>query len=426
MLAAFKIRIVQINFNHCRLAHHLLTQAAREFQADVILISEPLYNPGEWVYGKRNTTAIWTTGFNGLRKQEDGDTEDEDFVAVRLNNIAIVSIYLSPNTSEDVYAAKFERITEFLKGERRRGRSIIIGGDFNARSPAWGSDRQNQKGTIVLEELAKVEIYPVPPVGGHTFERRNERAILDIIATTPELQGQDAIYSRISDKESASDHKYIVTELFFQELGEPRSNAGGKWKATMTGLNKLKITLERSLRTTGLTEGEMFSSEEEGAFLELLPKVCDESLEKPPSRKRKIRSNLWWSPELRDSRNKVQKLRRAKQRAKKRGREDEWEALEFLHKQAKKELRRKIVKAKEEKWDELCETINRDVWGKPYKSIMKQVKSAAPPVNLSPEYARTVMRELFPQEEGGEGMNDFRIQDANNRQEETTADRRPS
>lgn len=130
--------------NHCRLAHYLLPQSAMETKADIILISEPLYNPDNWILASKGGAAIWVTGYNGMKRMEDGDRVEEDFVAVRVKNITFISVYISPNISENQYAEKIEKILEFCNQEKRLDRSIMVGGDFNARSPAWGSDEQNK------------------------------------------------------------------------------------------------------------------------------------------------------------------------------------------------------------------------------------------------------------------------------------------
>ncbi|XP_076660075.1 uncharacterized protein LOC143363362 [Halictus rubicundus] len=306
-----------------QLAHYLLPQAALELKADLILISEPLYNPGNWLYSTKGTAAIWVTENNGIIRQEDGDKIGEDFVAVRIRNIIFVSIYLSPSTTEDAYALKIDRILEFVKQEKSKGRSIILGGDFNARSPAWGSEEQNTKGTILLDSLL----------------------------TREHIQG----------------------------------------------LTKLKEALDRSLAEEEINEGNQWSMEQEGKFLTLIKKVCEESLEKIGQGKGcRRRNNPWWNQEIKEERAKVQKLRRKIQRARKRKRNEEREILTFLDEKGKKRLQIMISKEKNRTWNELCESIEKDPWGKPYKTIIRRAKKGSPPASLSPEFAETVMRGLFP------------------------------
>lgn len=50
--ALSRLKILQVNLNHCRLAQDLLLQAVVELRPDIVAISEPLYNPGHWRVNK--------------------------------------------------------------------------------------------------------------------------------------------------------------------------------------------------------------------------------------------------------------------------------------------------------------------------------------------------------------------------------------
>lgn len=102
----FTLKILQINLNHCRLAHYLLTQTAVEQKVDVVFISEPLFNPGNWVMTKGGRAAIWITNNNGIKRWEDEDRIDEDFTAVRVSNLTLISIYISPNITNAVNSSR--------------------------------------------------------------------------------------------------------------------------------------------------------------------------------------------------------------------------------------------------------------------------------------------------------------------------------
>lgn len=383
------------------MAHCLLNQTALEMGADIVLISEPLYNPGPWIYSSSGSTAIWVTGNNGIRRLEDGDKAEQDFTAIRLSKMTIVSTYFSPNISIELFAYKVKRLIEFISQEIASGNSIVVGGDFNAKSPAWGSKKQNTRGTILLEELIGKNIFPCIPEGGHTFERGKATSNLDFIATTQDLQQN--IYkltSKILNVESASDHKYILTDIKTAEDSRKITpNSTARWKVTRTGLTRLGMALERTLREQEINEGSTYNLDEENKFLDCIYKTCDEAFDKADTTTKREKTNCWWTPEIRRERVKTQRIRRAAQKARKKGKEEEREALLFLHKLAKKNLQRMISQAKEKTWKELCESIDKDIWGKPYKAVIRQVKKNNPPATLSLPFAATVMDGLFPQEE---------------------------
>ncbi|XP_076301804.1 uncharacterized protein LOC143219881, partial [Lasioglossum baleicum] len=155
------MRILQINLNHAKLAHNLLYQTAIQLEVDLVLISEPLRNPASWIFTEgTSNAAIWVTGNRGLKNQEDGNVQGEDFVAVRIGQITVVSVYMSPNVSPEIYASKLDKLETFIKKEKKEGRKLIVGGDFNAKSPAWGSKEQSTKGTLTLEMLLDQNVHP--------------------------------------------------------------------------------------------------------------------------------------------------------------------------------------------------------------------------------------------------------------------------
>ena len=57
-------KVLQINLNHCMVAHDLLPQLIREEKANIVIISEQLRDQNEpnWVRDSTNTAAIWVCG----------------------------------------------------------------------------------------------------------------------------------------------------------------------------------------------------------------------------------------------------------------------------------------------------------------------------------------------------------------------------
>ncbi|XP_076301778.1 uncharacterized protein LOC143219857 [Lasioglossum baleicum] len=362
-----------------QLAHNLVHQTAFELGVDVVLISEPLRNPGSWVYTKdTNNAAIWVTGTRGLKNQEDGDRQEEDFVVIRVGQISIFSIYLSPNTSPERYATKLEKLESSISKERRKG-------------------RKSSRGTLTLETLLGQNIHPVIPIGGPTFERRGSSSYIDLMASSPELQRDDNFTCKVLDIESACDHRYIYTEIETEEIGNPEEERPCKWKVTPRGVQKLGRVLNRRLEEVSPTGSECWNPSQIEKMIQILPEICDEALEKTGDR-RSRKENPWWTKEIGEVRRNVQKLRRLWQRANKSKKRDEADAIQVLYKLKKKELNKRILKAKEKSWSDLCDTIEKDVWGKPYKAIIRRVKGATPPPALSTSMAEAIMFSLFPQD----------------------------
>lgn len=155
------------------------------------------------------------------------------------------------------------------------------------------------------------------------------------------------------------------------------------------------------LRESGLSNLCIFSHSEETKFISIIQEACEEALTSGQMTRKKNsprQQSIWWSKELEDTRKKLQRWKRARQRANKKGKWYEAEALDFMYGKEKKLMIRLIAESKKRKWQELCEMVNKDVWGKPYKAVMKSLRNSTPPATLSPEFAFTVLTELFPQE----------------------------
>ncbi|XP_076301825.1 uncharacterized protein LOC143219915 [Lasioglossum baleicum] len=326
-------------------AQNLLAQTAVELEIDVVIISDPLFNPGSWIFGKGNTTAIWVTGVNGLARFEDGDKREDDFTAVQLGDYVIVSIYLSPSLSSNEYSNRLEKIMDFVKERKAEGKKIILGGDLNAHATPWGSEKTNTRGREVLEELWKVGVHPLKPKGGPTFLHGSRKSNIDFLALSN--FNKTKANSQVLDIETDSDHRYVLTTIE-TETNIPRKEVfRPKWKVTGESMEKLKIEFAREIEDKNLSNKQYF----------------DENLTRTNTKDKKDHKiNVWWNQELGTMR----------------------------------ELRRKISKAKSEKWKEFCEEINKDVWGKPYKTVMNKVKMATPPATLSGDFMKEVLMGLFP------------------------------
>lgn len=117
----------------------------------------------------------------------------------------------------------------------------------------------------------------------------------------------------------------------------------------------------------------------------------------PPSTSGKRRSVHWWSPSLGTLRKTANHLRRVFQRKRRRLGPAACTEEESAAKSAKLALVKAIKYAKEQAWKQLCDEVERDPWGKPYKIVMGKlnVRSPIPGLNL-PGRLSAIIRELFP------------------------------
>jgi hypothetical protein len=111
------------------------------------VIAEPYSVPDSpnWVGELEGSTAIgWTTT---TTSSAHGALLDRGigYVAVEWAGIAMVGVYVSPNSGLDAYGDFLDGVSNCMR-RRCRSRQVLILGDFNARSSQWGDTRRNTRG----------------------------------------------------------------------------------------------------------------------------------------------------------------------------------------------------------------------------------------------------------------------------------------
>lgn len=78
---------------------------------------------------------------------------------------------------------------------------------------------------------------------------------------------------------------------------------------------------------------------------------------------------------------------------------------------SRKELRKVIGNAEKNAWDELLEGLNRDPWGRPYKTVMNKMRSDN--INICEKLPEEIMEEMLcniiPQGQGGKQIQGWGI-----------------
>ncbi|XP_078051447.1 uncharacterized protein LOC144477595, partial [Augochlora pura] len=215
------LSIIQANLHRCRLAQDLLIQYVLENNIHIAIVSEPHRIPTHWFVDENGDAAIWVAP-SVLKSQVciKSLNKEKGFVAIKLDNIVIYSCYISPN----ITIQNFEEILFNLEKEidKTDTKKIIIAGDLNAKSVAWGSRLTDVRGYKVMELANRNDLILVRSEGEYTFERSGFTSLIDII-----LCGRDCFTSltksAILDVYTASDHRYILH--LFKGLGKkPKQN----------------------------------------------------------------------------------------------------------------------------------------------------------------------------------------------------------
>lgn len=134
----------------------------------------------------------------------------DDFVGTKINNIAIISNYKSPNCTPEEFAVFME---DLISMRKEKCGPMILAGDFNSKSAAWGSRINDIRGDVLLESITDMKLIPVVTKGGNSFERIRDNRVtgskIDIMSCDSKIF-DSIISSQVMKEDSGSDHKYVM------------------------------------------------------------------------------------------------------------------------------------------------------------------------------------------------------------------------
>lgn len=374
------MNILQINVDRRRNASDLMFQTARAESIDIIIVNEPnkkLLKGKEWYVDDREDAAI--IKLNRDMKIYDWG-KSQGFVWVKMEDMYIYGCYISPNTT-------YETFENFLQDLGRdidnNGGETIICGDFNAKSPLWGGDSVDRRGTALAEFVFSRGMVVMNTGSKPTFERSHSRSYIDVTFNTERLAGRIKKWE-VLEEESLSLHNYIKMTIEGEGPGGIRYSWGPR------RVDKIKarevIRNNEELGNVGLNLHK---------YTELLKKV---SREASISIRRDQRGNelYWWTAEICEATKKTLKIRRELTRS--RARSERYPEtrlqVEAKYRTAKRELRKLIMASKDKCWGELLTNLQSDIWGEGYRLTMKALRIKNPKLDLTEERRKEIALEL--------------------------------
>lgn len=406
------IKFIQVNLNHCKAAQDLLRQHVVEQGVEVVLITDPYSVPEgstSWLTSSgTQRAAIWLVG-SGVTAAE--VHRDPEFMSARLNGIQTFSCYASPNKS----MAEFEDFLQRLEVKVRAvepGVPVLITGDFNARSAAWGDWCRNTRGDDLSTLFSSLGLQVVNEGSKPTFVGIGRGSIVDLTVVSESLVGHVSGWHVCDEVESMSDHQYIAFTLEASRNGGPTTPWVPRgWKTdgeissqdVEIGLLLAKWTGERALFAASAN-----ADQRTRAVQQSITVACDFALRrltpsppgKPPA--------YWWNAEIASKRRDCVAAKRAKTRCiarvhRRRARgqnsiseEEAATATNAIYKEARKGLKYAIAQSKTRCWNELLATIDSDPWGKPYKLVARKLQGPSPTSKMECESVRRITDVLFP------------------------------
>lgn len=276
-------------------------------------------------------------------------------------------------------------IRELAESIRKQKGPILVAGDFNSKSPEWGSRVTDKRGEILSYWLAEMDLIVMNEGEKPTFVRNERGSNIDVTLANTAM-AQKVVDWIVLDEETHSLHRYLQFQIKqSSESNNVRSQRG--WNFKKLDREKFITALKRAdeVRTQTRTD----------ELVEKIKEACDKSA--PRLSVYKKRSVYWWNDEIAIARKEcVAKRRQLTRGARQNGTMEEQRRA---YRTAKKKLRTEINRSKDQHWKALCQDIDRDPWGQGYKIATKRIKTT-PPEGMRMEEIKDLASNLFPTHEG--------------------------
>ena len=110
----------------------------------------------EWIGDATGDAAIWVTGFKGRLASLTPLVAAEGIATAIVDNTVVVSCYCRPSKKGPAFLSYLQELEVLVLGLLTPGRGVILAGDFNSKSPAWGRRVADRRGPCVHGSAGEV------------------------------------------------------------------------------------------------------------------------------------------------------------------------------------------------------------------------------------------------------------------------------
>ena len=146
----------------------------------------------------------------------------DGIVAAVVDECSIISCYCSPSRKLSEFLVYLDVLEGILTEVRTPGRGVIIAGDLNAKSPAWGGTKSDRRGNACMDLLARHGLVPIKLKERFTFHHRNKGASFIDVMSTDRTTARWIRKSEVLGHFSFSDHRYVC-----HTIGKPKRGGRG-------------------------------------------------------------------------------------------------------------------------------------------------------------------------------------------------------
>ncbi|KAF0692078.1 Uncharacterized protein FWK35_00036809, partial [Aphis craccivora] len=368
------VRCMQINVDGGRVAQDLAEATAKHLGVDVLFICEQYRNKTEegWFQDRNGRSAVVVLNPN-IPILETSLANDLGFRWVTIGDICIYSCYWSPNTDFDRFEDFLSRLEKSIRGATV---SVIVAGDFNAKSPVWGNPREDMKGQALVDRTSSLNLTTCNNGDRPTFVRiyrdgRLAQSHIDVTFVSEENSHTVLDWKVLGDY-TGSLHQYITFNVMLSQVEPNHYSNGERWAWRKFNQTKLQ---------------------------EFLTSAEDSIIGKDVEAVRKKACLLVVTGYIANLRAICLAARRKYKRCRNNETLGQREIKHLEYKEARKKLKREIKKSKKASWDNLCNQVETDPWGLPYKIVTKKMmgRRAIPGLTL-PGRLESIVDTSFPRE----------------------------
>lgn len=336
-------RVIQANVNRSRPALDLLIHQTKEMCVGLLLVSEPNKVPDapNWYTSQDCSAAIYIDG-SRLKFRSILAHKGSRFIAVNCGPYLIIFVYIPPSIGLHEYNMLLDEITSILGNRMNK---IILGGDFNAKSPLWGPTNLDGRGLLLSNWAAERDLRIVNICNTPTCVRPQGSSIVDLTWSSPDMLPLISEWRVMKDVESLSDHVYVSFIVrSTRPVPPPTKVKARRWNLKKFDRDLFLAVLNWHDKDT--LGHELPSLDAMIRWLDnIMVEACDAAAPRiGPNKPR--RQAHWWSESLALLRRNCTHARRLWQRAKrKRHSEEQMQQLREAYKAARKELRAGISRA---------------------------------------------------------------------------------
>ncbi|XP_008180149.1 uncharacterized protein LOC103308492 [Acyrthosiphon pisum] len=281
------ICVLQINVGVCRASQELALATANAKEADVLIICEEHRDRGEdngWfpdANGRAAIAVLSSISVDAIGQPTPG------FRWLEIKGYRLYSCYISPN----VTFLEFEAFLVGLEASVRTATGpVVVSGDFNSKSPEWGSPREDRRGRALADLIAALGLVVRNEGGQPTFVRGASESHLDLTLATQAAIGSITDWA-VMEEETLSLHRYIWFNITTTR-GQQREQAKKGWAYSKFDHQKLKDKMHSGAPSPPIDAPSMCKQ-----AVKWLTEACDACMPRV-SGKSKRRPAFWWNDDI--------------------------------------------------------------------------------------------------------------------------------